>query len=66
MNLWLLPWTLPVHYGTCKYSIKYGLSMGLTKIIESADPLLAGFGVVGLTSIGAMISVLILGILTRI
>ncbi len=40
--------------------------MGLTKIIESADPLLAGFGVVGLTSIGAMISVLILGILTRI
>ncbi len=43
------------------------LAMGLTKIIESADPLLAGFGVVGLTSIGgAMISVLILGILTRI
>ena len=42
------------------------LAIGLTKIIESADPLLSGFGIVGLTSIGAVISVLTLGILTKI
>ena len=52
--------------GPVNIPLNMALAMGLTKIIESADPLLAGFGVVGLTSIGAMISVLILGILTRI
>lgn len=41
------------------------LAVGLAGIIEGSDPLLAGFGIVGLTSIGAMISVLALGILTR-
>lgn len=41
------------------------LAVGLASIIEGADPLLSGFGIVGLTSIGAMISVLTLGILTR-
>ena len=42
------------------------LAIGLAKVIEGVDPLLAGFGVVGLTSVGAIISVLALGILTRI
>ena len=41
------------------------LAVGLAGIIEGVDPLLAGFGIVGLTSIGAMISVLTLGVLTR-
>ena len=41
------------------------LAVGLAGIIEGVDPLLAGFGIVGLTSIGAMISVLVLGVLTR-
>lgn len=41
------------------------LAVGLAGIIEGADPLLSGFGIVGLTSIGAMISVLTLGVLTR-
>ncbi|MCK9444796.1 MAG: DUF1538 domain-containing protein [Tissierellaceae bacterium] len=41
------------------------LAVGLASIIEGADPLLSGFGIVGLTSIGAMISVLTLGILTK-
>lgn len=41
------------------------LAVGLAGIIEGADPLVAGFGIVGLTSIGAMISVLTLGVLTR-
>lgn len=42
------------------------LAVGLAGIIEGSDPLLAGFGIVGLTSIGAMISVLTLGVLTRL
>ncbi len=42
------------------------LAVGLAGIIEGADPLLSGFGIVGLTSIGAMISVLTLGVLTRL
>lgn len=41
------------------------IAVGLAGIIEGTDPLLAGFGIVGLTSIGAMISVLTLGVLTR-
>jgi len=42
------------------------LAIGLAKVLENVDPLLSGFGIVGLTSGGAVISVLILGILTRI
>ena len=52
--------------GPVNIPLNMALAIGLTKIIESADPLLSGFGVVGLTSIGAVISVLMLGILTRI
>ncbi len=52
--------------GPVNIPLNMTLAIGLTKIIESADPLLSGFGIVGLTSIGAMISVLTLGILTKI
>lgn len=52
--------------GPVNIPLNMALAIGLTKIIDSVDPLLAGFGIVGLTSIGAMISVLTLGILTRI
>ena len=52
--------------GPVNIPLNMALAIGLTKIIESADPLLSGFGIVGLTSIGAMISVLTLGILTKI
>ncbi len=52
--------------GPVNIPLNMALAIGLTKIIESADPLLSGFGIVGLTSIGAVISVLMLGILTRI
>lgn len=51
--------------GPVNIPLNMALAIGLASIIESADPLLSGFGVVGLTSIGAMISVLILGILTK-
>ncbi len=53
--------------GPVNIPLNMALAIGLTKIIESADPLLSGFGIVGLTSVGgAVISVLALGILTKI
>lgn len=52
--------------GPVNIPLNMALAIGLAKVVESADPLLSGFGIVGLTSIGAMISVLILGILTKI
>ncbi|MCF6464468.1 DUF1538 domain-containing protein [Clostridium sp. Cult2] len=52
--------------GPVNIPLNMALAIGLAKIVESADPLLSGFGIVGLTSIGAMISVLTLGILTKI
>ena len=51
--------------GPVNIPLNMALAIGLASVIESADPLLSGFGIIGLTSIGAMISVLILGILTR-
>ena len=51
--------------GPVNIPLNMALAIGLASAIESADPLLSGFGIIGLTSIGAMISVLILGILTR-
>lgn len=52
--------------GPVNIPINMALAVGLSSIIESADPLLSGFGIIGLTSVGAMVSVLILGILTKI
>lgn len=51
--------------GPVNIPLNMALAIGLASAIESADPLLSGFGIIGLTSIGAMISVLVLGILTR-
>ena len=51
--------------GPVNIPINMAIAVGLASIIETADPLLSGFGVVGLTSVGAMISVMILGILTK-
>lgn len=51
--------------GPVNIPLNMALAVGLASIIENADPLLSGFGVVGLTSVGAMITVLILGILTK-
>lgn len=51
--------------GPVNIPLNMALAIGLASIIESADPLLSGFGIIGLTSVGAMVSVLVLGILTR-
>lgn len=52
--------------GPVNIPINMALAVGLASIIKGSDPLLSGFGIVGLTSIGSMISVMILGILTKI
>ncbi len=52
--------------GPVNIPINMALAVGLASIIEGIDPLLAGFGVVGLTSVCSMISVMVLGVLTKI
>ncbi len=52
--------------GPVNIPLNMAVALGLAKIIENVDPLLAGFGIIGLTSIGAVISVLTLGILSKI
>lgn len=52
--------------GPVNIPINMALAIGIASVIEGLDPLLAGFGVVGLTSVGAMISVLTLGIITTL
>lgn len=51
--------------GPVNIPLNMALAIGLASIIETVDPLISGFGIIGLTSIGAMISVLVLGILTK-
>ncbi|HZK19441.1 MAG TPA: DUF1538 domain-containing protein [Treponemataceae bacterium] len=52
--------------GSVNIPLNMLIAVGLAGVLAGVDPLLAGFGMVGLTSIGAVISVLTLGILTRI
>lgn len=52
--------------GPVNVPLNMAIALGLSKILETSDPLLNGFGIIGLTSMGAVISVLVLGILTRI
>lgn len=52
--------------GPVNIPLNMAVAIGLSKIVENSDPLLNGFGIVGLTSLGAVISVLTLGILTKI
>lgn len=52
--------------GPVNIPLNLAIALGLAKIVEHADPLFSGFGLIGLTSFGAMLSVLVLGILTKI
>lgn len=52
--------------GPVNIPLNMALAIGLAKISGLTDPLLNGFGIVGLTSLGAVISVLSLGIISRI
>ncbi len=51
--------------GPVNIPINMALAIGLASMLEVTDPLLAGFGIVGLTSMGTILSVLSLGILSR-
>ena len=51
--------------GPVNIPLNMALAVGLASVIEGVDPLISGFGIVGLTYIGSMISVMLLGILTK-
>lgn len=51
--------------GPVNIPLNMAIALGLSKILETADPLLTGFGIIGLTSLGTVVSVLILGVITR-
>jgi hypothetical protein len=52
--------------GPVNIPINMALAIGLSKILGTTDPLLTGFGLVGLTSLGTVMSVLVLGILSKV
>ncbi len=52
--------------GPVNIPINMAIAIGLATLIEGVDPLLSGFGIVGLTSMGSIISVMVLGIITKI
>ncbi|HPV13706.1 MAG: DUF1538 domain-containing protein [Bacillota bacterium] len=52
--------------GPVNIPINMAIAIGLAYSVGGADPLLHGFGLVGLTSLGTMVTVLVLGILSRI
>lgn len=52
--------------GPVNIPINMALAVGLAKILKTTDPLLSGFGIVGLTSLGAVLSVLSLGVLNKL
>lgn len=51
--------------GPINVPLNMAIALGLSKALEASDPLLNGFGIVGLTSMGAVLSVLALGILVK-
>ena len=52
--------------GPVNIPLNMAIALGLSKILGTTDPLLTGFGIIGLTSLGAVVSVLVLGVLTKI
>lgn len=49
--------------GPVNIPLNMALATGLSKIVAGADPLTHGFGLIGLTSCGAVVSVLVFGVL---
>lgn len=52
--------------GPINIPINMAVALGLSRVLAASDPLLNGFGLVGLTSLGAAVSVLIMGIIIGI
>src|SRR5690606_3011175 len=51
--------------GPVNIPINMALAIGLAKVLGEADPLLNGFGIIGLTSMGSVLTVLLLGIIMK-
>lgn len=51
--------------GPVNIPINMAFAIGLAKILGEVDPLLNGFGIIGLTSMGSVLTVLILGIFMK-
>ncbi|MBU5268848.1 DUF1538 domain-containing protein [Clostridium cochlearium] len=51
--------------GPVNIPLNLTIALGLSRTLENSDPLLNAFGIIGLTSMGPVISVLILGILSK-
>lgn len=51
--------------GPVNIPINMALAIGLAKVLGDVDPLLNGFGIIGLTSMGSVLTVLLLGIIMR-
>ncbi len=49
--------------GPVNIPVNMAIAIGLTQVVKRSDPLLNGFGVVGLTSLGAVVTVLIFGLI---
>jgi len=52
--------------GPINIPISMAIGIGLSKVIAGSDPLLNGFGLVGLTSLGSAVSVLVMGMFSGI
>lgn len=48
--------------GPVNIPVNMAIGLGISKMVQSADPLMDGFGIVGLMTLGPVISVLILGL----
>lgn len=51
--------------GPVNIPINMALAIGLAKVLGDVDPLLNGFGIIGLTSMGSVLTVLLLGIIMK-
>ena len=51
--------------GPVNIPINMALAIGLAKVLGEVDPLLNGFGIIGLTSMGSVLTVLLLGIIMK-
>lgn len=51
--------------GPVNIPLNLTIALGISRTLENSDPLLNAFGIIGLTSIGPIISVLVLGILSK-
>lgn len=52
--------------GPINIPINMAVAIGLSRVIVGSDPLLNGFGLVGLTSLGSAITVLLLGLIIKL